>query len=89
MLEEVLAQEEKYLIDTMYDEDVGGVMQGDIEGAFHRIRSALASTPPAEGERVSNAERELMIAIADALSSLLHHQIVGGNGVNCSNTVEF
>lgn len=29
---------------------------------------------------MSNAERELMIAIADALSSLLHHQIVGGNG---------
>lgn len=47
-LEEALDREEKYLIDTVHDEDVGGVMQGDVEGAFHRIRASLRA--PVQGE---------------------------------------
>lgn len=51
-LEAALDREEKYLIDTVHDEDVGGVMQGDVEGAFHRIRSVLSAPAPLPSEEV-------------------------------------
>jgi len=34
-------REEKYLYKLLRSKSAGGVMAGDIEGAFHRLRSAL------------------------------------------------
>lgn len=42
----VVNREEKYLHKLLRSRTAGGVMQGDIEGAFHRLRSALT---PAKG----------------------------------------
>lgn len=38
-----LAREELYLRKLVTNRTAGGVMQGDIEGAFHRLRSALST----------------------------------------------
>lgn len=34
-------REEKYLFKVLRAKNTGGVMAGDIEGAFHRLRTAL------------------------------------------------
>lgn len=34
-------REEKYLLRTLRSRSAGGVMAGDIEGAFHRLHTAL------------------------------------------------
>lgn len=34
-------REEKYLFKVLRARNTGGIMGGDIEGAFHRLRSAL------------------------------------------------
>jgi len=40
--ERAISREEKYLQKVLRAKNTGGVMAGDIEGAFHRIREALA-----------------------------------------------
>ena len=42
----VLAREEKYLQSLIGSKIAGGIMRGDLEGAFHRIRSKIAPKPP-------------------------------------------
>ncbi len=39
------SKEEKYLLRLLHSKSNGPVMQGDIEGAFHRIREALDRNP--------------------------------------------
>lgn len=41
-----LAREEKYLRSLIDSRTAGGIMRGDLEGAFHRIRSRLAPVKP-------------------------------------------
>ena len=43
-LTKAINREEKYLRKLMRSRTAGGVMAGDIEGAFHRLRTALAVT---------------------------------------------
>jgi hypothetical protein len=50
-IELAIEREEKYLHSLIDDEAVGSVMHGDIEGAFHRLNSALShSSTPRESE---------------------------------------
>lgn len=44
-------EEEAYLLKLLHSEENGPVMQGDIEGAFHRIREALDRNPFTEERR--------------------------------------
>lgn len=41
-----LAREEKYLRKLINSKSAGGIMRGDLEGAFHRMRSGIAPKPP-------------------------------------------
>lgn len=43
-VDRAINREEKYLMKLLRSRNAGGVMAGDIEGAFHRLREAL--TPP-------------------------------------------
>lgn len=42
-----LAREEKYLnLLIRKHKETGGIMRGDLEGAFHRIRASVSPKPP-------------------------------------------
>lgn len=57
-----LAREEKYLRMLITSKSAGGIMRGDLEGAFHRIRSKIAPKPPRAAKRTKGngyAEAEM------------------------------
>lgn len=49
-----IAREEKYLMKVLRARNTGGVMAGDIEGAFHRLQGALDKNPFTTKRREKN-----------------------------------
>lgn len=45
-VDRAITREEKYLQKLLRSRTAGGVMAGDIEGAFHRLREALEPPKP-------------------------------------------
>jgi hypothetical protein len=56
-----LSREEKYLRSLVGSTTAGGVMRGDLEGAFHRMRTAISPKPRKDSKMNNDKPKRIRV----------------------------